>query len=74
MPVVDDMILTDKEDLKSTFDEFFQVAMSALCHCYDHKEGFYPTDCECSDRQRINESLSLLIQEHKKVLNKYQFT
>lgn len=58
-------------ELKEDLDTFFQVSMSALCHCYDNTEGFYPDTCPCDKRERTAEAVQLLIGEHKRLIKKY---
>ena len=58
-------------EFKTDIDLFFQASMSALCHCYDHTDGFYPDSCDCDQSERVRESVSLLIEEHRKLIKKY---
>lgn len=62
----------NNQELKKDLDQFFIVAMSSLCHCYDNTEGFYPDNCTCDSREQIHEAVRLLIEEHKKLIKKYQ--
>ena len=58
--------MVNKEDL----DRFFKAAMAAVCHCYDHTQGLYPDNCGCNEREKVNESIKLLIDEHKLITKK----
>lgn len=63
--------MCDKKELKADINMFFHAAMSALCNCYDNSKGLYPDKCDCDSRKHINDSISLLINEHKKFVKKY---
>lgn len=60
-----------KDHLKDDLDLFFQAAMSALCHCYDHTEGFYPESCGCDSTAKVEEAVRMLVREHKNLIRKY---
>ena len=65
------MINVSKEDLKEDIDQFFQASMSAVCHCYDHTNGFYPDTCDCGTA-KVYDSMKLLVEEHRAIIQKYQ--
>jgi hypothetical protein len=60
-----------KQDIKEDIDMFFHASMSALCHCYDHTEGFYPDSCGCDQREAVSESIRLLVEEHRRIVRKH---
>jgi hypothetical protein len=62
----------ENKQLKIDLDNFFRVAMSCLCHCYDNTEGLYPDNCSCDSRENIHEAIKALIEEHKRLIKKYQ--
>lgn len=64
-------VTVDKQTLKDDLEYFFRAAIASLCHCYDNTEGLYPDNCSCEHREKINESISALIEEHKKLVKKY---
>ena len=61
----------DLQEIKADLNLFFQASMSALCHCYDHTDGFYPDSCSCEESDKIKESVDLLIDEHRRLIEKY---
>lgn len=61
----------DKEALSDDLDVFLQAAIAAICHCYDNEGGMFPTNCDCEDRERISESISMLLDIYKKIKNRH---
>ena len=61
----------DKSELKQDLDMFFYAAMNALCNCYDNTKGIYPDKCDCDSRKHVHRSIKLLVEEHKKLVKKY---
>lgn len=59
------------EILRADLDDYFQAVLSAICHCYDNTEGLYPDNCSCDQREKVNESISAIINEHRKLKQKY---
>lgn len=63
--------MINKVELKEDLDRFFYAAMAGICHCYDNTGQFYPDQCDCDTRKEISESMTLLSEEHKRLLRKY---
>lgn len=58
----------DRKEVKKDIDDFFRAAMSAVCNCYKHSDGFYPDECSCDQREQISKSMSLLISERDRII------
>jgi hypothetical protein len=61
----------NKQELKEDIDNFFRASMSALCNCYDNTKGLYPDKCDCETRENVQKSVKLLIEEHRRLIKKY---
>lgn len=63
----------DYNKMKSVLDDMYHAALSCICHCYDNTNGFFPDDCNCEQREKVQESINLLNKEHKESLEKIKF-
>lgn len=64
-------VVVERQQLKEDLNLFLSAAISSVCNCYDSTEGLYPDNCDCETRKDVNDILSRLIGEHKRLINKY---